>query len=500
LVVCVTSPKQKKAEMDIVLARLETIVARLESVEAKIGAGGAGPSSSSPAAGNDIAGDSPAALAWDDLINSFWAPFVSNTNAIGGDNVKAQVSLLSKANDEIRKLINVAAQAKQPTPEKLISLVKPLSEIAKQVKDLRENNRRDKQWEHLSTLSEAVTYINWVVVTPTPGPFVKESLDSSLFWSNKILTLFKGKEQAQVDWCNELKEFFAELQAYIKQHHTTGLKWNANGKDVDSVSAGPAPASAAAPAPPAAGPPPPGPPPPPSAQSLMAHSGAPAKAAAPDPNALFAALNKGSDITSGLKKVTKDMQTHKNPALRAGGVVKTVEKAEKEPAHAAVAAKKVLPPKGPVLEGNKWVIENHVGNNSIQVPAEELEAKHAIYIYKCERSTIIIPGKANSIVIDGGKRLGVVFKDIISGCEIVNSQSVNVQSQGKIPNFAVDKSSSVQIILSKESMDSQVVTSKCDSVNIMFPHDDDHIELPIPEQFVTTVEGTKLKTTTLEHE
>jgi len=280
------------------------------------------------------------------------------------------------------------------------------------------------------------------------------------------------------------------LQTYIKQHHTTGLKWNANGKDVDAVSAGA----------PAAGPPPPGPPPPPAA--LMAAAPAPAKKAggAGDTNALFAELNKGSDITSGLKKVTKDMQTHKNPALRAGGVVKTVEKAEKEAPKAAAAAAKKLPPKGPVLEGNKWVIENHVGNNSIQIPAEELEAKHAIYIYKCERSTIIIPGKCNSIVIDGGKRLGVVFKDVISGCEIVNSQSVNVQSQGKIPNFAVDKASSVQIILSKESMDAQIVTSKCDSVNIMFPHDDDHIELPVPEQFVTTVDGTKLKTTTLEHE
>lgn len=185
--------------MDVVLARLETIVARLEAVEAKIGAGGAAGPSAAPAA--PAAGaESPAAVAWDDLINSYWAPFQANTNAIGGDNVKAQVNLLSNANAEIRKLINIAAQAKQPAPEKLMDLVKPIGAIAKQVKDLRENNRKDKQWEHLSTLSEAVSYVNWVVVTPTPAPFVKESLDSALFWSNKILTLFKGKEQAQVSF------------------------------------------------------------------------------------------------------------------------------------------------------------------------------------------------------------------------------------------------------------------------------------------------------------
>uniref|UniRef100_A0A914RFK6 Uncharacterized protein n=1 Tax=Parascaris equorum TaxID=6256 RepID=A0A914RFK6_PAREQ len=36
-----------------------------------------------------------------------------------------------------------------------------------------------------------------------------------------------------------------------------------------------------------------------------------------DRAALFAEINKGEDITKGLRKVTADMQTHKNPALRA---------------------------------------------------------------------------------------------------------------------------------------------------------------------------------------
>jgi hypothetical protein len=36
---------------------------------------------------------------------------------------------------------------------------------------------------------------------------------------------------------------------------------------------------------------------------------------------LFSALNKGGDITKGLKKVDKSQMTHKNPALRASSVV-----------------------------------------------------------------------------------------------------------------------------------------------------------------------------------
>lgn len=36
-----------------------------------------------------------------------------------------------------------------------------------------------------------------------------------------------------------------------------------------------------------------------------------------DRAALFAEINAGEEITRRLKKVTPDMQTHKNPALRA---------------------------------------------------------------------------------------------------------------------------------------------------------------------------------------
>lgn len=38
---------------------------------------------------------------------------------------------------------------------------------------------------------------------------------------------------------------------------------------------------------------------------------------------VFAALNKGEGVTAGLKKVEKSEMTHKNPGLRAGGLVPT---------------------------------------------------------------------------------------------------------------------------------------------------------------------------------
>lgn len=45
---------------------------------------------------------------------------------------------------------------------------------------------------------------------------------------------------------------------------------------------------------------------------------------APGLGGVFAALNKGEGVTSGLKKVDKSEMVHKNPELRGSGVVSAV--------------------------------------------------------------------------------------------------------------------------------------------------------------------------------
>lgn len=63
--------------------------------------------------------------------------------------------------------------------------------------------------------------------------------------------------------------------------------------------------------------PPPPPPPPPAAPPAPAASPVAAGGVA----AIFAELNRGEEVTKGLRKVDKSEMTHKNPALRAGGTV-----------------------------------------------------------------------------------------------------------------------------------------------------------------------------------
>ena len=102
-----------------------------------------------------------------------------------------------------------------------------------------------------------------------------------------------------------------------------------------------------------AAPPPPGPPPPPMPnRDLFAEESGPDASRAQ----LFASLNKGEDVTKGLKKVTSDMQTHKNPTLRAANTVQAVEKPSVGPKPGASPAVAPARPPRMELDGKKWVV------------------------------------------------------------------------------------------------------------------------------------------------
>lgn len=158
------------------------------------------------------------------------------------------------------------------------------------------------------------------------------------------------------------------MTEYVRTTFPQGIPWNPKGvnaedavKSIDSASGPPAPATGGAPPPP----PPPGPPPPP-----MRFDDAP-KAPAADAGgigAVFNELNKGSDVTKGLKKVSASQMTHKNPGLRAGATVP--QRSESTSSVTSTRGKSPAPPgkkpkpegmrtkKPPVkqLDGNKWMI------------------------------------------------------------------------------------------------------------------------------------------------
>jgi len=485
----------EKAVTDL-LSRLETVTKRLETVEKQLASGLPAAVSAHPAgpSGAGSEGDSPAAQDYDGLISQFITPYLEQSKKFG-DVVQQQADLVLKAIEEQRKLISVASKAKKPDDSTLQSLIKPCSDLMGKIVEIREKNRAHKLFNNLSAISEGISALGWVVVSPAPAPFVNEARGSSEFYSNRILKEFKGKDQLQCDWVTSWNGFLKELAPYIKKHHTTGLTWNPRGgdaKELASVTASSAPAPAA----PSAGPAgPAGPPPPPPASSLMGDAPTDSKKA--NTGALFAELNKGEGVTSGLKKVTADMKTKNRDPNEKSAVVPASSQPKSTP-KPAQAGQKVGTPRI-ALVGNKWIVEWQINNKEIII--SDTEPRHTVYIYKCEGSVVQVKGKVNALTIDSCKKTGVAFDQAIATCEVVNSNSIDVQCTASVPSYAIDKCSGVQLYLSEQGLNSEIVSSKVDAFNVILPPlnpADDPLELSVPEQY-KTVKGRTLHTEIVHH-
>jgi adenylyl cyclase-associated protein len=102
--------------------------------------------------------------------------------------------------------------------------------------------------------------------------------------------------------------------------------------------------------------------------------------------------------------------------------------------------------------------------------------------------------------LDDCVKTAVVFENIVACFEVVNCNSIEVQAIGKVPSFAVDKTSGCQIYLSKESLEAEIVTSKSSEMNVSFPDNSGELtESPIPEQYKSQVKNGKLVTEIVQH-
>jgi len=448
---------------------LAALVARLEAVADRLEGGVSG-------APEDA---SASVAAYDEILANNFKPFSDLCQKIGGD-VATVGAMVDQAFKAQRDFLSVASKSKQPAGPALQQLLKPTSDKISEIQAYREKNRRSDFFNHLSAISESIPALGWVAVAPAPSPYVKEMNDAGQFYTNRVLKDWKEKDRTHVDWVKAWISTLTEIQGYVKKFYTTGLTWNPKGGEA-AVKAGGAP------------PPPPGPgPPPPPPVGALDLKPDPTKAARGD---LLAALNKGADVTKGLKKVSDDQKTHKNPTLRAGAVVKAVDKT---PTPAKVYGKAVDVNKPPKLEldGKKWNVEYFKNKPDIEI--NDPEVNQSVYVFRCEGSTVKINGKCNNIIVDGCKKVAIVFGSVVSSCEFINCQSVQMQVLGKVPTISVEKTDGCQMFLNAESVAAEIVTAKSSEMNVMIPVGEDFVEQPIPEQFKTVISGGKLKTSATE--
>uniref|UniRef100_A0A5F9D7E6 Adenylyl cyclase-associated protein n=1 Tax=Oryctolagus cuniculus TaxID=9986 RepID=A0A5F9D7E6_RABIT len=238
-------------------------------------------------------------------------------------------------------------------------------------------------------------------------------------------------------------------------------------------------------------PPPPPPPPPPGPPPLFEDEGK-KEASSPSRSALFAQLNQGEAITKGLRHVTDDQKTYKNPSLRAQGQTKSPTKSHTP----SPTSPRSLPAQkhAPVfeLEGKKWRVEYQEDRNDLMIP--ETELKQVAYIFKCNKSTLQMKGKINSITIDNCNKFGLVFDNVVGIVEVINSKDIRIQVMGRVPTISINKTEGCHIYLSDDALDCEVVSATSSEMNILVPQDGDYREFPVPEQFKTFWDGSKLVT------
>ncbi|KAI0003341.1 cyclase-associated protein [Russula compacta] len=500
-----------------VLKRLEAVTSRLEDLH-EHSSKGVPQSSSVPASASiavpaavaaslppstpvhQVIDDPPSVVAYNEqILKGRVQPFVKLAGTFPNPSVVEQAKLVERLYTSLGGIIRIAATCKKPDQAAFAVLLSDLQADIEAISAIKDSNRKERDWfNHLSLVAEGSPAVAWITVENKPGPYVTEIKDATQFYGNRVIKEYKEKDKKHVEWVKAFTAIFDDMKKYVMEHHTTGLVWNAKGISISEYKAAvpPAAASGAPPSPPP--PPPPGPPPPPTLLPAPAATGGGAAA-------VFAELNRGSEVTKNLRKVDKSEMTHKNPALRASSAVPSTVGSSAAPKKPAKPAKPhALMGKKPAkfaLEGNKWVIEYQ--ENEAALTVADAEISHIVNLFGCKNSTIVIKGKVNAVTIVNCTKTSVLVESVISSVSVTNSPSFALQITGSAPTIQLDSTDSGQIFLSKDCLNAEITTAKCSSINISLPveGEEDGVfdEKPLPEMLLTKIQDGKLVTTVVEH-
>ncbi|KAJ7219130.1 cyclase-associated protein [Mycena pura] len=423
-------------------------------------------------------------VAFDEMvIDGRLKPFIELTRAFAGKSVVEIVGILEKQFDGLRSLLHLSGSCQQPDKDGLEKLLVPIQADIEAITRCKEAGRKDRDWfQHITIVGDGGLGVAWIV-NPKPGPYIAEIKESVLYNGNRVIKEFKEKDQKHVEWVRAFIAILEAMRQYVVQYHTTGLVWNKQGITVVEYNSRTARSGA---------PPPPPPPPPPAATPAAPASGA---------AAVFAELNRGEEVTKGLRKVDKSEMTHKNPALRAGGVVSssTGSSAAKKPTKptkpSSLSGKK---PAKFALEGKSWAIEFQ---EETSLTLEDCQLNQAVNIFGCKRATIIIKGKVNAVTLVNCVKTQLLVDSVVASISVTNSPSFTLQILGSAPMIQLDTTDSGQIYLSKDTLNVEITTAKCSAINVNVPEDEEEgfKEHAVPEMLKTVVQGGKLVTTVVEH-
>lgn len=457
---------------------LEAILSRLSILESNAGIqSGVGNAHASSVAAVDVDEAAPSLVAYDEHISSTLKPFVEACNSIEG--LKDTGSNIQKIWDGIRVIIEIGTKCKKPSDvqSSLMPHLKPVQDAMGDIRKARLDRKFD--W-HIKAIMEMLACVSWVIMSspPAPSSFIKDTVGSSDFWSNKIRKEYKGKDEKMISFCDTLKALILDLSSYVKEYHLSGLMWNPKGIPIQDFKASSTDTATKTEE---------------KTQTKQAPTGNISGASSADIMKELAAkrTGDGSSAATGLKKVTRDQQTWRKEFKKSTPNSAPVPSAVK-PSQVKKSSQKITAAT-PVCKfqnlGSKWIIEHQTktSNPNGLCTVEIKNPKEQAYIYKCDGATIQIKGKLKSVILDSCTKTNLVFESAISSCEVVNCKRVQIQATGVCPSFSIDKTDGCITYLSEEAVSvTNFVTSKSTEMNVSWTDakSGEQKEAPIPEQFV----------------
>ena len=130
------------------------------------------------------------------------------------------------------------------------------------------------------------------------------------------------------------------------------------------------------------------------------------------------------------------------------------------------------------------------------------EIHHSILITKCKNTTVRVNGKGNAISIDNSPKTSIIIDSLVSSVDVIKCPNFALQVLETVPTVLLDQVDGATVYFGKDSLNTEIFTSKCTSVNIYLPpeaEDGDYKEESVPEQFRSYVKNGKLVTEIVEH-
>ena len=70
-------------------------------------------------------------------------------------------------------------------------------------------------------------------------------------------------------------------------------------------------------------------------------------------------------------------------------------------------------------------------------------------ITHCKESTVVIKGKCGNVIVESCEKVGVVFESCIAPVEVIKCKKCQLQVQGTVPAFNIEKSEGTVVYLNK---------------------------------------------------